>query len=289
MRDWALLGALVALWGSSFLLIKIALKALPPVTLVAVRLSIAAALLTVWLRWQGKRLPRSGRAWGFFIAIAIVGNCAPFVLISWGELWLDSSLAGILMAIMPLTTLVLAHFFVPGERLNAARLGGFGLGFAGILALLGPEAWRAFNGSGWLLPAQLAVLAGAVCYAVNTIIARRRPAGDALTAAAGVNLVAAALMPPLALALEQPWSLTLSTDALLAVGALGVASTALATVFYFQLIASAGPTFLAQINYLIPLWAVAVGALFLGERLRWNALLALALILAGIALARRRS
>jgi drug/metabolite transporter (DMT)-like permease len=275
------------MWGSSFLLIKIALTTLPPTTIVGGRLLVAAIVLLGVAYGTGKRLTTSKKLWSFLIVIAVIGNCLPFSLISWGQQQIDSGLAGILMAIMPLTTLVLAHFFVAGESIKSTRLVGFSLGFVGIVVLLGEDAVKALQGSDSTLIAELAVLGGAFCYAVNTIISRHRPKGDAVVAAAGVTLVASFIMLPSASLLDTPWELNPSLTSMIAVTILGVTSTGIATVVYSKLIESAGPTFLSLINYFIPLWAVAVGALFLGERPGWNAVAALLLILSGVALSQR--
>lgn len=282
--DWLLLMSLVAMWGSSFLLTKLAVTALPPTSVVAGRLGVAAVALLALARWRRLGLPRSRLLWGYLIAIAVTGNCLPFFLISWGQQSIDSGLAGILMAVMPLAVLVLAHYFVDGERLTAPRAAGFGLGFLGIVVLTGPEALSRLQGQGASLVPQLAVLGGALCYAVTTIIARRRPDSEPLLAAAGVMLTGSLLMLPTAAAVDLPWPQLPGWAPLLAVAALGLVCTAAATVVYFTLIGSAGPTFLALINYLIPLWALGMGALFLGERPGWNVLAALGLILGGIGL-----
>lgn len=278
-----MLGALVAMWGSSFLFTKIAVDALDPGTIVFARLGIGAGLLLAVVLVLGKRFPKSWRAWGFFLAMAVMGNALPFFLITWGQQGIDSGVAGILMAIMPLSTLVLAHFLVAGERLTPLRGLGFLVGFGGIVVLIGPDTLLKLEGEGGALLSQLSVLGGALCYAVNTIIARRRPASDHTAAAAGVMLLAFALsVPVLGPELSLPGELPLG--AALAVGALGLFSTALATVVYLNLIMLAGPSFVALLNYLIPLWAVLLGMLLLGERPGWSALLALALVLGGIGL-----
>jgi drug/metabolite transporter (DMT)-like permease len=291
LLHWLLLAALVAMWGSSFMFTKVAVSALPPETVVAGRLVIAAAGLTALLFALGKALPGGRRLWLFFLALAVLGNALPFWLISWGQQRIDSGLAGILMAIMPLTTLVLAHFFVAGERLSPIRLAGFVLGFIGIVVLVGPDALLELEVGGTVLLSELAVLGGAVCYAINTIVARRRPDSDPLVAGAGVMILASAIMVPLALAGGAPAIAAIPATAALAVAVLGVVSTALATVVYFKLVTAAGPTFLSLVNYLIPLWAVVVGMIFLGETPEWRALAALGLILSGIALseAKRRA
>ncbi|MBI2223389.1 MAG: DMT family transporter [Betaproteobacteria bacterium] len=158
VRDWALLAALVAMWGSAFLFIKLGVATVPPATLAASRLALGAATLYAVMRWRGLALPPAGSRWLSFGALAIVGNCIPFYLISWGQQVIDSALAGILMAIMPLATLLLAHFFVAGERMTANRALGFSLGFVGIVVLMGPAALAGLGGSLLAVTAQAAAL-----------------------------------------------------------------------------------------------------------------------------------
>jgi len=287
LSHWLLLFALVAMWGSSFALTKVAVTALAPEAVVAARLAIAAVVLAAVGLALGRRLPRGWRLWAYSAAMAVIGNALPFVLISWGQQGISSALAGILMAVMPLTTMVLAHVFVEGERMTPAKIAGFLVGFTGVVVLIGPEALLALGGSRSALASQLAVLGGTVCYAVNTILARRRPPADALATAAGVTVIAAVLMMPVAAAGGAPWPIDAPVPALIAVGVLGIVSTAVATVVYFRLIAAAGPSFLSQINYLIPVWAVGVGVAVMDERPEWSALGGLVLVLAGIALSER--
>lgn len=287
LLHWLLLLSLIVMWGSSFLVTKIAVTALPPDGIVATRLVIAGGLLVALVVVLGKRLPAfsEARAWKYFALMAIFGNALPFFLITWGQKGIDSGLAGILMAIMPLSTILLAHFFVPGERLNAAKSAGFALGFCGIVILMGPEALLQIEGGGTALLSQLSVLGGAVCYAINTIVARHRPAGDPLVGAAGVMLVGSGMMVPVAVYNYAGAVPEIPLGAGLAVLALGVVSTAVATVVFLRLVALAGPSFVSLINYMIPLWALIVGMIFLGEEPRWSAVAALGLILGGIALA----
>ena len=249
---------------------------------------LGAAVLLGLVLVSRRALPRDGRSWRFFVLMALIGNALPFFLITWGQQRIDSGLAGILMAVMPLTTVLLAHVFVAGERMTRAKGAGFALGFLGIVVLMGPEALLELRGAGTALLSELAVLGGAVCYAVNTIIARHRPDGHALVAASGVTLVASFLMVPFAAATGGFAIAEIAPLPAAAVGFLGVVSTALAGVVYFKLVAVAGPSFLSIINYLIPVWAVLIGALFLAEEPEWSALAALALILCGIALGERR-
>jgi drug/metabolite transporter (DMT)-like permease len=197
LSHWLLLFALVAMWGSAFMFTGIAVRGFSPTALVTIRLAIAAALLTALVVVRGQRFPWSRRFWLFSLAMSLAGNCVPFWLISFGQQRIDSGLAGILMGVMPLTTMVLAHFFVRGERLNATKAAGFVVGFVGLVTLIGPEARLQLRGEGTELPYQLAVLGGAVCYAISTIVARHRPPADPLVAVAGVMLAASAIMLPI--------------------------------------------------------------------------------------------
>jgi drug/metabolite transporter (DMT)-like permease len=256
----------------------------PPTTVVAGRVAIAAISLRVTLSAVRRKLPPRGRIWLHFLTMALVGNAVPFFLITWGQQRIDSGLAGILMAVMPLTTLVLAHFFVAGERMTGRRSLGFTLGFVGLVVLMGPDALRELGGGASDVARQAAVLCGALCYAANTIIARRLPETHPLVASAAVMLLASIVMVPAALLVAAPWSLAPRPQSVVSVVWLGVVSTAAATIVYFSLIASAGPTFLSMMNYLIPLVALGAGVAILDEEPTWWALVALVLILAGVAL-----
>lgn len=284
LGHWLLLFALVAMWGSAFMFTAIAVRGFSPTGLVTLRLVIAAALLTGLVALRREGFPRTGRFWGFSIALALAGNCVPFWLISFGQQRIDSGLAGILMGIMPLTTMALAHFFVRGERLNATKLAGFVLGFCGLVVLMGPEALLGLRGEGTALLHQLAVLVGAICYAINAILARHRPPADPLVAAAAVMLAGSAVMLPIG-AVPASTELTVAAPGpLAAMLALGVVASAIATVVFLKLVTVAGPSFTSFINYLIPVWALLMGVLFLGEEPGTRVVFALLLILFGIAL-----
>jgi drug/metabolite transporter (DMT)-like permease len=284
--DWVSLAALTAMWGSSFLFTKIAVGTLPMPLIVTVRLGIAGLILVpLMLALRGR--PRGGRLWLFLVLIALVGNLLPFSLITWGQRAIDSGLAGILMAVMPLATLGLAHLFVPGERLTPYRVGGFLLGFTGVVVLIGPAALLAAGGEHGALVPMLAVLGGALCYGVSAILSRLRPSSDALSTAATVTALAALMSLPAAISAGPVELSALSVPVLGALLFLGVLSTATAMIVYFRLIQSAGPAFTSQLNYLIPLWAVVIGVLFLGEQPSMAHLAGLMLTLGGILVARR--
>jgi drug/metabolite transporter (DMT)-like permease len=293
--DWLMLAALVAMWGSSFMFIKIGIATVPTSTLVAARLILGAAILLVIMRLRGARLPPLGKLWGNYVILAVIGNCIPFTTITWGQQRTDSALAGILMAVMPLATMVLAHFFVKGEHMTRHRVLGFILGFTGIVVLMGPSAFDKIDSLPLATLSQAAILFGALCYAANSVLTRILARGDdVLVASTAMLIVASVIALPVALAVDQPWRLeagasAVSLASLWAILWLGVGPTAIATVVYFRLIASAGPTFMSLVNYMSPAVAVFLGVALLGETPGLHAYIALGLILLGIAVSQRRA
>ena len=280
--DWVSLLALTILWGSAFLLNEIALASLPPSALVAGRIIIATALILGYLRLTGGSLPTPGRAWWPMLVLAWFGNVLPFHLIAWAQQHIDSSLAGILMAVMPVFVLTLAHFLVPGARLTPYRAVGFVVGFAGVVVIIGPDFLHGLDGNAALWGA-LAALGAALSYSISTIYARRLEADNPVRRSAGMLVVASVLSLPAA-AFDLPQLTTPSLGAIVALGILGLLATGVATLLYFRLVQGPGPTFLSLVNYLVPAWAVLAGAVFLDETLSLSVYFGLALILSGIAL-----
>tara|TARA_R110002051_G_scaffold114257_1_gene186862 strand:- start:44563 stop:45423 length:861 start_codon:yes stop_codon:yes gene_type:complete len=276
---------LTLLWGSAYAFIKHAVISFSPAALIFVRIGVAAILLTGWTYARGHRLPPlNDKRWLWFGALGLFGNALPFFLISWGQQTIDSALTGILIATMPLTTIALAHIFVPGEQMNARRLAGFLLGFAGVVVLLGPVALRGLGGTG--LFAQLGVLGAAVCYGINAVLARLLPDTPPSLSGAGMLIMAALLALPFGvwdMAQMEP----APASAWMSVLWLAIGPTAFATVLLMQIARTAGPSFLATVNYLTPIAAVVTG-LLIGETIGWNALLALTIILGGVWLARKK-
>jgi drug/metabolite transporter (DMT)-like permease len=281
--NWVLLLSLVALWGTSFLGIKISLQSFTPDQVVVLRLSIGAAVLTAFMLARGKRLPSKPISWVHFMLLGLVGNVLPFWFIAKGQMLVTSGMAGLLMAIMPLMTLILAHFFITGENLNRNKLLGFVFGISGITLILGPTLLGSQNS----LAGCLLVLSAATLYATNTIIARRLPTYSSAVVSTGVTMCAAIISLIL-------WPSVLNIDwqhvpslALFTIIWLGIFPTGVAAIIFFVLIRRAGPTFLSNINYLIPLVAYFTGAVVLGELVVWHDMIALVAILFGIAVSRR--
>ena len=283
--DWLGLLALVVMFGSAFLLTKIAVHEIPPLVVVAGRILIGAILLFVMSYMQGERLQSLLPYWPLLFFLALTGNCLPFFVITWGQQYVDSSLAGILMAMMPLTTVVLAHFFVRGERITRNKIIGFLLGFAGVIILMQPDLVLTSGLNLLQLVAMLSILSGAISYAVNSILAHSLPKISLSLISAGVLLMASVIILPLSLTQGMDWWQDSSWRSISSVILLGLFPSGLATIIYFRVIRHAGPAFLSQINYLIPVWAVFMGVMFGGESLTIYALVALVVILLGIGIA----
>jgi drug/metabolite transporter (DMT)-like permease len=290
-HDVVWLLVLASIWGSSFAAIKVAIVTMPPMTLVAVRTLIAVAVLLPIMLWRGGRMPMDAKSWRIGAALGVVGLALPFFLIGWGEQEVDSGLAAILMAVMPLATMVLAHFFNEGDRFTAAKLIGVTIGFAGVVVLMGPEALKGLGGE---VVYQLAVAGGALCYAFNAILTKNLPAvgvGPApmIGRALMVMIMGAVIATPMALITEGTAGLASADgDAWLAAAYLGLLPTGLATLIYFRLIEVRGASFFSFVNYLNPVFGVVWGALLLAEVVSLQAMLALAMILAGVAVANWR-
>jgi drug/metabolite transporter (DMT)-like permease len=289
LADWLGMFALVVLFGSAFMFTKISVQEYPPAFVAGGRIIIAAIVLIALSLFRRDSFSFLKTHWLLLVALAFFGCSLPFYLISWGQLTVDSSIAGILMAIMPLTTIVLAHFFVSGERLTPNRVVGFVLGFVGILVLFGPSALANLDTDASRLIAMLAILAGAVSYAINTIIAKRLPNESFVALSAAVMTIASIIMLPAMFLSDWGWQLSVQSVEFMSLVLLGIFPTAMATIIYFAVIARVGPSFLSQINYLIPVWAVIIGILFLNESVGVNAIIALILILIGIAVAQRKN
>lgn len=261
----------------------IAVEGFSPSTIVLVRVFIGAATLLIGMILRGSRLPQLGRAWGIFLLLGFFGNLLPFFLIAWGQQHINSGIAGVIMAVMPLVTILLAHWFIEGESINRYKMIGFATGITGVALLLGPvmgESRLEVFGS-------IAVFIAAISYAVNTVLTRKFSEFGPVATGAGVMLICTAIALPLQLLFEPAfdWSAH-STSALLALIWLGIGPTGIAALIYFILIQRAGPTFLSNINYLIPAVAFFAGAIFLDEKIEWQSLFALLVILTGIALSR---
>ncbi|WP_407528801.1 DMT family transporter [Methylobacterium oryzisoli] len=281
--EWTLLVVLSVLWGGSFFFTGVALRALPPLTLVVLRVGIAALILHLVVRAAGLAMPRDGRDWAAFLGMGLLNNVLPFCLIVWGQTRIPSGLAAILNATTPLFTVVVAHVLTTDERMTRNRLAGVLLGFCGVAVMVGPAV---LAGAGTDGLGQVAILAAALSYACAGVYGRRfREMGvPPLVTACGQVTVSSLLLLPPALLIDRPWTLPMpGVPVWGAVLGLAVLSTALAYVLFFRLLASAGATNIVLVTFLIPVSAVLLGTLVLGESLDVRHALGMALIGCGLA------
>ncbi len=281
-RHVLMLLTLATVWGTSFMVIKIGVAHVSALDLTAMRLLVAAVAMLICAVFLRTALPTDRLTLAYCFALAMFGNSLPFFLISWGEEEIPSGLAAILMAVMPLTTLVLAHFFTAGDRLSPRKLLGIALGFVGVVVLVGPGV---LSGLGDQVIRQLATAGGAICYAIAVIIAQRMPRTPMIGRAAVVLVFSALQTVPLSLYLLDGGIPPMTFDVLWPAIYLGLFPTAMATLVLFKLLSEREASFVAFQNYLVPVFGVLWGALLLGEVVTPQALAALSLILCGIFIA----
>jgi drug/metabolite transporter (DMT)-like permease len=281
--DAALLVALALIWGSSFVFIKIAIADLPSLTVALARMSIACLIVLPVALARGQSWPRGRSTWGRLLFLGVFGNSLPFFLIGWGEQSTPSNLAAILMATIPIMVSVLAHFMTDDEKLSAGKAIGIGLGFLGVVILIGVDALR---GLGQSVIGQLSILSATLCYALYGVNARKLPPLGSEMAVGVILGLGVLAVAPFWIVIDQPWTLAPGWRSMAGVLWLGVLSTALGNILSFTLLRRTGASFAAFNNYLVPLAGLVWGYALLGETPGWSALLALILILAGLGCAR---
>ena len=282
--DYIVLFALGALWGSSFGAIKIALHGVTPLTVMSVRILLAGAALLLLILIRKTPLPRGIQNWIKIGWMALFGTLIPFFLVPWGQLQIDSSLAAILMAVNPLFALTLGHFFSDHESFTLRQLLAMLVGFSGILLVFGENAISSINGNIW---AQLAVIGAGFCYTISGVIVSRVRGASADSVSASIFICSSVIVFPLWMILEQPWSLHFETESLLALTHLGLVSTGMAFLMRYYIILRAGAVFLSYVAFIIPMFGILFGILFLGETISVNTMGAVVLILSGVYLGRK--
>ena len=282
--DYIVLFALGALWGSSFGAIKIALHGVTPLTVMSVRILLAGAALLLLIQVRKTPLLRGIQNWIKIGWMALFGTLIPFFLVPWGQLQIDSSLAAILMAVNPLFALTLGHFFSDHESFTLRQLLAMLVGFSGILLVFGENAISSINGNIW---AQLAVIGAGFCYTISGVIVSRVRGASADSVSASIFICSSVIVFPLWMILEQPWSLHFETESLLALTHLGLVSTGMAFLMRYYIILRAGAVFLSYVAFIIPMFGILFGILFLGETISVNTMGAVVLILSGVYLGRK--
>jgi drug/metabolite transporter (DMT)-like permease len=280
----ALLLLLGTLWGSSYLFIKVAVAEIPPFTLVTGRLLLSAIMLWILLRVLGRSMPRTRSAWGTYAVMGFLSGTLPYVLITWGEQYIPSSLAALLQATMPIFTVILAFFVAGDEQMTIRKVIGVGIGFVGVVVLMLPDLRQGLQES---LMGQLAVVASSLSYAASAIFARKRLRGQSPLASATGQVTTGALFTlPLSLLVDRPFGLSPSLPPLAAWLGLILLGTVAAYIVYYELLDRTSATFVSTVTYIIPIIGLALGSLILSEPLTTNLLGSSALILLGVLLVR---
>lgn len=285
-RNWVRLATLGVIWGGSFPLVEVALEGFAPMTLAATRLGLAALMLVPLSFFYGG-LPKGAAVWAFAFGVALFANAMPFSLLSWGQTYVTAGVAGVAMAVMPLMALPLSHLLVPGERMSSQGMLGLGIGFVGVLVLIGFDTLAELGGGSREVMGQLACLAATVCYVLGSITIKRAPKAHPIAFAAAAMLLAALIAIPIAYAVEGVPAAP-SVKAGIAIVVLAFGPTVVALMLMLKILTTAGPPFLSLVNYQVPIWATVFGAVFLGEALEPRLAVALVLILFGVAVSQGR-
>jgi drug/metabolite transporter (DMT)-like permease len=281
-RDWALLLLLSVLWGGSFFFSKVAVAALPPLTIVFVRFAIAALLVYAYVHARSIAVATDLRSWTSFVGMGLLNNLIPVGLIVWGQTMIPSGLASVIIATTPIFSILAIRFTSADESLSLGKICGMALGLIGVCVLFQLGATDAENVSATGI---VACLGAAVSYGcANALGQRYRGLGIPPAAGAMGQMTATAVMVlPLMLVMDAPWRLD-SPDAKVwaSMAGLAILSTALAYVVFFRILATAGGTFISLVTLLIPVSAILLGSVVLGERVSALQVVGMALIALGL-------
>ena len=284
--SWIVLLLLGAIWGASYLLIKIGGAEIPPFTFVEGRMLIAALALFAVMAIRKERVPRTRREWLALVAMGIFNGVIPYTAITWGELHITSGLAAILTAAMPLFTVIIAHYWTHDERLTSVKIFGIAIGFLGVAVLFLPDLRQGIQMEFW---GELAIVVAAASYGLATVIAHKYVGGISPIVAPAIQLGSAAIwMLPLSLVFDNPFALRPSVAAVGSLLILALLGTAFAYILYYWLVEHTGATRTSLVTYLIPITGIFWGASFLGEKIELESILGLVLIIVGIVFVNRR-
>lgn len=289
--DWLKLIILSILWGMSFIFMEVAIEELGTFTIVAARVGIAALALNLFIAFQGRHVWSYRRHFKAFCFMAIIGNVIPFSLIVWGQIYVTASLAAILNATAPFFTLIIAHAFTQDEKMTAARIMALLIGFLGVVMIIGPDVVTGIAETNVLL-GEMAILLAVACYGVVLVYGRKfgKINVPPLVVSAGQMIIATLVLLPLAVFFDGLHETTFvpSMNVIGALLGMGLLSTAMAFALWYHLLNRIGSNNTSLVTFLIPVSAISMGYLFLGEHLEWNQLLGVGLIATGLILVDKR-
>ena len=275
--------ALVLIWGSAYTMVGVGVDYIRPIWLVAYRLVIGAVFVTAYMFYKGYRFPKlSDPRWRWYFCLGMSGSILPFFLLATGQQDVDSGITSIMVGVMPLMTVVLAHFFTD-ETLNLQKFLGFVIGFIGIIILFLPDDFSLSLVSDW--KSQALIVAAAFLYAVTTVGAKRAPETPSSVGGAMMLIWAAIVGVIAAFFTGVPTQAPQMMGHLMAWG-LGLGSTGLATIMYLYVIQQTGPGMMARINYFVPVASVILGVGLIGEEFKWRMVLSFAIIVLGVMISR---
>lgn len=274
---------LIFIWGTAYTMVGVGVDYIRPIWLVSLRCILGAILVTIFAYLRGHRLPKlNDKRWAVYIALGAVGMVLPFWLISIGQVTVDSGISAIIVGAMPIMTIIMAHFFA-NEPLTWRKFLGFVVGFFGIVILFLPDDFSLALIEDW--KAQLTIVGAAFFYAFTTVAAKRAPETSALVGSMIMLISAAVTSTIMGVSSGIPSALPAAMGWYMVLG-LGVGSTGVGIVLYLWVVEKSGPSALAKINYFPPVVSVIAGVWILGEDFQYRAVLALAIILVGVFIAR---
>lgn len=282
LYEWLLLVILSILWGGSFFFVGVAVEALPPLSIVTLRVFLAAITLWGVVYFSGLRMPSMPTIWLAFIGMGILNNAIPFVLIVWGQTHIASGLASILNATTPLFTVIAAHFLTNDEKMSPLKIVGVVFGLTGVVIMIGQEA---FGGVGDNILGQIAVLGAAISYSFAGIYGRRfkRLGIQPVVTATGQVTASSLLLIPVVLLYDRPFTLPIpEVEVWLSIICLALFSTALAYILYFRILSTAGATNVLLVTLLVPVSAILLGTAILGEQLELKHMVGMGMISLGL-------
>ena len=284
-KSWIMVALLGVTWGSTFLVIELALVGISPAWLAASRIAFASLLMLAVVAYRKQPLfldQTSPRRWGLLIFVGLLSSAAPFNLLSWGQQYVTSGFAGVSMAVVALMVLPIAHILLPDEKMTWRRTLGFAIGFVGVCILIGGQAFDSTGASmePW---GRAACLAAAGCYAISSTLMRKLAPMDSVTLATVLMLIGAVAVVPAAYIAEGPPPMPDGTT-IFWIALLGLVPTAAANVLRVMVVRQSGPVFMSITNYIVPVCSVLMGWAILSEPLPPSLIWALILILAGVGL-----